>query len=187
MELAHEVRENNTHTTLESAWSMSIAEELVSVKSKLAVSRVKCASICWSVHRVAKGTRKVEDDVSAALMAVSKKATAATKWKVSFNGLELKDASKRLSTHIETEQQAANLRIWAELERDGSGTLQNIATWRAVLHSRVMEVRRSLPHTTDLVVCFDAYIAVVEPGKAEKANTIQSSKGGTLTGDAKNK
>lgn len=41
--------------TMESAWSIAVAEELVSVKAKIAASCVDCANFCWSAHSVAKG------------------------------------------------------------------------------------------------------------------------------------
>lgn len=49
-------------------------------------------------------------------------------------------------------------------------------------HSHLTEVHHNVPDTTDLVVGFDAGIAVVEPRQTEEAEPIQSFYGGTKTG-----
>lgn len=50
------------------------------------------------------------------------------------------------------ESQAAISRIGAELERNGSKAFRIVATRRAVLHNSVMEVRRRLLETIDVVL-----------------------------------
>lgn len=80
-------------------------------------------------------------------MVVSGEATDAAQRNVAIFGLELTDALKRVSTQIEMEPLAPILNIQAELEHDDSETLRNVATSRAVLHSRVAEVRCSLLET----------------------------------------
>lgn len=83
---------------MESARPKALTEELVSVKLKLATSRVKGTSLRWRVFSVTKSTGKFEDDVNIAFMTVSKEATNATKPKVAITGLELKDVLKQAST-----------------------------------------------------------------------------------------
>lgn len=126
---------------------------------------MKSANFCWVGHNIAKSASKVKDDVTNAVMAVFRDATDATERKVSIIELALKDTLNQVSTKIEIKSQTAILRIRADLEREYSKALQNVLTCQIVLHSRMEEVRRCLPDTTDSVAGFDAKIAVVEPSR----------------------
>lgn len=83
------------------------------------------------------------------------------------------------------ESQATNLRIRAELERNNSKALHNIATRRAVLDNWVAKIFQSLLEPTDVVVGFDKDIAVAEPWHTEEAESNQRAGGGTKTGCTK--
>lgn len=110
-------------------------------------------------------------DVSSALIAVFGEVTDATEQIDSIIGLKLKDALKRVSTQIEIELQAAASRIWRELERDDSEALQNIAICKAVLHHGLAEISCSFPDTLNLILRFDADVAVVELEQTEGADS----------------
>lgn len=107
-------------------------------------------------------------------MAVSGDNADATILKAAFFGLELKDASKWLSTQIEMESQTAISRIRLELERDDSKALANVPTCLAVLHSPPAETRRSLSETIDAMDGFDKSIVVAKPEQTEVAETNQA-------------
>lgn len=109
---------------------------------------------------------------------MSREAGDATKRKVPFIRLNLKDVLKRVSTQVEMDSKAAILPIRAEPERDDSEALCNIAICRAVLHNREAEVRCSLLETTDAIAGFDENTANVEPGKIGDAKLDQTSEGG---------
>lgn len=98
-------------------------------------------------------------------MAVFREATDAAKKKVSTTVLKLKDSLKRVSTQIETELQAAILRIRTKLKRVDGETLQNVAACQAVLQNRAVEARHGLPDTTGSAVGFDADVAFLEFGQ----------------------
>lgn len=68
-------------------------------------------------------------------MGVSGKAANATKRKNSIIRLEIKDASRQVSTRIEMKSQTAILHIRAELERNDCEALRDIAPCRAVSHN----------------------------------------------------
>lgn len=86
---------------VETAELKAVDEELASVKEKMAASRVKGTNSLWSAHNIAKTASKTEDDVSKALMAVSREVADGTKRKVPTIVLEQKDGLMRLLTHIE--------------------------------------------------------------------------------------
>lgn len=95
-----EVKKNVQHIAEESAPLKIVMEELISVKEKPAANRTESAISHWTAHSVAKSASKDENNMNHALMAVSGKATAATKQKASIMELELKDAFMRVSTQI---------------------------------------------------------------------------------------
>lgn len=67
-----------------------------------------------------------------------------------------KDSSKRLSTQVEIDSQAAVSRIHSEHERDGdSKALRNATICQAVLRNCVPEALCSLPQTIDVVAGSD--------------------------------
>lgn len=186
IDLASEVQERVVQAFVESARSKAVAEELASLKSKLAAGLVECANSRWNAHSVSKGASKVENDVINALITTSGKAIIATKRKVCIIGSELRDALMWVSAQIEIESRAAILDIRAELERDDSEALRNVATSRAVLHSLLTKVCCGLLDTTELVVGFNAYNEFFEPDQTEKARLNQASYGCTDAGGTKN-
>lgn len=107
------------------------------------------------------------------------------KQKAAINGLELKEALKRLSTYIEMDSQTTVSRIQSDLERDESEKLRNVTTFRTVLHSCVPKVCPSLPEMFYAVAGFNGYIAVVGPEQTEKVEATRASKDGTGTGGTK--
>lgn len=127
----------------------ALTHELASGEAKLAASCIESENTPWSAYRVANCARKNEEDLSSAPIAASGKATDATKQKVSIIGLDMKDALRWVLTQTEIELQAAILGIRTGLESDDSEALRSAATCRAVLHSRVAKLRRSLPDKTD--------------------------------------
>lgn len=66
--------------------------------SKLGASRMVSANLRQSAHSLVKSASKVEHDMSSALMAVPREGATVIKRKVAIIGLELKDASKQMST-----------------------------------------------------------------------------------------
>lgn len=124
--LTGEVRERDARAIVESAWLMAITEKLASLMSKLSAIFVNGADFSWSTHSISNGASKVENNVSKALMAVSREATDATIWKVSIGGLKLENVLNRVSTQIKMELQLSISRIHAELERDDSEKLCNV-------------------------------------------------------------
>lgn len=149
---------------------------------EVAATRVEGTKARWNAHSVAKGASIAKNNLSNDLTAVSREVTVATKQKVCITGLQLKEASKRVSSQIEIEPQTTILRIRARFERDHSEKLRKGATCQAVLHNHAVEYFCSLPDTTDLVVRFDANIAVVELLQTADAVSNQASKAGAKTG-----
>lgn len=84
VQLTTEVHKKGTFATARSVWLKAVTEEPVSVKSKLATSRMKSANLRWSAHSVFKGASNVEMDVCNAHKAVSGKVTHATKRKAAI-------------------------------------------------------------------------------------------------------
>lgn len=95
--------------------------------------------------------------------------TNVIKRNVSIAGLEPKNTLSRILMQVKIKLHAAILHIRAELGCDDNETLRNNATCQTLLHSRVAEVRRSLPNTTFLTISFDADIAVIGPRQTKKA------------------
>lgn len=128
IDLTGEVQKIFAHSTMNSARLKVVTEVLVCVKPKLTAGLMESAISRQSAYSVANDSSKVEEDVHNALMAVSGCATGETKRKVSFNGLELKDALKQVPAQILFKPQAAISQIRPELERDNGMALENSAT-----------------------------------------------------------
>lgn len=77
---------------------------------------MESANSRWTTHGIVKEASEVENDVSKALMAVSKVVAYATKRKFYIIWFEQKEASKRVSTQTEIESHSVILHIRAELE-----------------------------------------------------------------------
>lgn len=68
--------------------------------------------------------------------------------------------------------------IRSKLERYDSEAFCNVAICRAVLHSRVADVRHGLPETTYAVVGFGENIASVESEQKEEVELNRAFDGG---------
>lgn len=108
-----------------------------------------------------------------------------TKRNVSIIRLKLKDLLKPGSTQMEMGSKNAFPRIQADLDRNDSEALHNIATCLTVLHNRLAEISRSPLEMTDAVVSLDENIAVVEHGQTERVQSNQTSEGGVETAGTK--
>lgn len=82
-----------------------------------------------------KSASKVEDVVTQALTAISKEVADATRRRAAINWLELKNALKQVSTHVEMESQGAISRTCPELERYDSEALRSVVSCRTLLRS----------------------------------------------------
>lgn len=74
----------------------------------------------------------------------------------------------------------------AELERNDSEALHNVATRRARLHNCVAKVRHSLSKTFNAVVDFDEDVAALETEHTEEAGASETLELCRETGVTKN-
>lgn len=86
--------ESAEYTVVQSVELEAVTVELYSVKTKLTPSCVKCAISRWRAHSVTTSARKVDENVSNALMVLYEKVAHEIKRKVSIVVLVLKDALK---------------------------------------------------------------------------------------------
>lgn len=108
---------------MSSARVKALSQKLVSAKLKLACNCVEYANLRWNARNVAKNDSKVEDDVSNALVAVSKEVTVAAKQNVEIIANELKDVLKRVPTQIKMQLKYAISHIHERRERASSEPL----------------------------------------------------------------